>query len=175
MPSTTTEQRWQRGIYGLSALICLAVGFLILGPRPEGLAGTVDVSGLPAVNASLNGLAGVLLVIGYGLIRQRRVAQHRVVMVAAFVTSALFLVTYVVYNWFSAGPKIYEGDFRGLYLVILASHVLLSVVILPLALTTLYRGWNGMVERHRTLARVTLPLWLYVSVSGVLIYVMLYL
>jgi putative membrane protein len=165
---------WLRIIYIVSALVCAAVAFLILGPRPSG-GGGLDVSALPLVNASLNGVTTVLLVVAFVLIKQRRIAAHRNVMLGAFATSAAFLVTYVIYHWFKSGPKAYTGAFRGLYLGILASHILLAALILPLALVTLYRGWVDQRAKHRKLAKVTLPLWLYVSVTGVAIYAMLYL
>ncbi len=169
-----TDQFWLRIIYVVSAVIVLAVAFLILGPRPAGLGGRLDVSGLPAVNATLNAIAAGLLVLGYLLIRRRRIVPHRRVMLAAFGTSALFLVSYVVYHWFKSGPKPYTGDWPWLYYPMLLSHVVLAALIVPLALVTLYRGWTMQVPRHRRIARITLPLWLYVSVTGVLIYWMLY-
>lgn len=164
---------WLRIIYIVSALVCAAVAFLILGPRPAG-GGSLDVSALPAVNASLNGLTTVLLVVAFVLVKQRKIAAHRNVMLGAFGSSAAFLVTYVIYHWFKSGPKPYVGAHRGLYLAILGSHVVLAAVILPLALVTLYRGWADQRPKHRKLAKVTLPLWLYVSVTGVAIYAMLY-
>lgn len=165
-PESTTQRRV---IWGLSLAVCGAVAFLMLGPRPDGVAGAVDVSALPLVNAGLNSLTTVLLVAGFVAVRTGRVALHKALMLAAFSTSAVFLLSYVVYHWFSVGPARYEGPWRGAYLAMLASHVLLAAVILPLALTTLVRGWTGAVDRHRPLARVTLPLWLYVTVTGVLI------
>ncbi len=160
---------WLRIIYIVSALVCGAVFFLIYGPRPEGL-GTLDVSMLPLVNSVLNGTCAGLLLVGLWLIKQRRIDAHRNVMLAAFAVSAAFLVTYVIYHWFKAGPKPYTGDFRGLYLFVLLTHIVLAAAILPMALITLYRGWSGSLERHRKIAKITLPLWLYVSVTGVVIY-----
>jgi putative membrane protein len=165
---------WTRIIFVLSIVICGAVAFLLLGPRPEGVAGTLDVSMLPAVNASLNGLTIVFLVTGLTFIKLKRIEWHRNSMLTAFGCSSAFLVTYVLYHWFTPGPKIYEGDFRGLYLFILGTHITLAAVILPMALLTLYRGWTDQRREHRALARITLPVWLYVSVTGVLIYGMLY-
>lgn len=95
-------------------------------------------------------------------------------MLAAFGTSSAFLVSYVIYHWFKAGPRRYEGPYVGLYYVVLISHIILAMGVLPLALTTLYRGWTRQDARHRTIARITLPIWLYVSVTGVIIYLMLY-
>ena len=168
------ENFWLKIIYILSAVLSLAVGFLILGPRPEGIEGAIDVSSLPFVNAFLNLVTTIFLVIGYVLIKQKKREQHRSVMLSAFFTSALFLVSYVVYHWFKSGPKKYEGDFETIYYIILFSHIVLAAIIIPLALFTLYRGWNNQLERHRNIAKITLPIWLYVSVTGVIIYLMLY-
>ena len=86
----------------------------------------------------------------------------------------MFLVTYVIYHWFKSGPKHYEGEFMTIYLIILVSHIILAIIILPLALITLYRGWKNQVEQHRKIAKITFPIWLYVSITGVVIYWMLY-
>lgn len=96
-------------------------------------------------------------------------------MLTAFGFSFAFLATYVIYHWFKSGPKPYEGGFPEMYYFILISHIILAAVIVPLALITLYRGWTSQLPKHRKIAKVTLPLWLYVSVTGVLIYGMLYL
>lgn len=162
--------RWRWPIWILSGAVCLVVAFLILGPRPEGLVGTLDVSGLPAVNATLNSVTAILLIAGFVAIRAGRWRVHRGVMLSAFATSTAFLLTYVVYHWFKPGPVRYVGDWRALYLVILISHILLAVVILPLALTALARGLLGAFEAHKRIARPTLAVWLYVSVTGILIY-----
>jgi putative membrane protein len=179
LPGTTAQLArdgfWLRIIFVVSAVLAGAVAFLILGPRPAGMEGLLDVSGLPIVNATFNAITAVLLVVGVALARQRKLVAHKRVMLSAFGTSAAFLVSYVLYHWFKAGPKAYTGDLRGLYLTILLSHVVLAVVILPMALITLYRGWQDQRARHRRLARITFPLWLYVSVTGVVIYGMLYL
>ncbi len=164
---------WLRIIYIVSALVCAAVAFLILGPRPSG-GGSLDVSALPLVNATLNAVTTVLLVVAFVLVKQRRIPAHRNVMLGAFGTSAAFLVSYVIYHWFKSGPKKYVGDFVALYRFILVSHIVLAAVILPLALVTLYRGFFDQRAKHRKLAKVTLPIWLYVSVTGVAIYAMLY-
>ena len=95
-------------------------------------------------------------------------------MLCAFGTVTLFLVTYMIYHWFKAGPKPYLGEYEKAYYFILISHIILAVVIIPLALVTLYRGWNMQVVKHRRIARITYPVWLYVSVTGVVIYLMLY-
>ena len=165
---------WIRICVIVGVVVCGAVAFLILGPRPEGMAGSMDVSGLPLVNASLNGLTTALLITGLVLIKMKRIPLHKNVMLASFGTSTAFLVTYVIYHWFKVGPKEYVGDHRSLYLAVLLSHIVLATVIIPMALVTLYRGWTDQRPKHRRLARITLPLWLYVSVTGVVIYLMLY-
>lgn len=165
---------WLRIIYIVSLIISAAVAFLILGPRPEGIEDSLDVSGLPLVNATLNGITTILLIYGYLLIRKKKRQRHKNVMLSAFGTSGAFLVSYVIYHWFKAGPKQYTGEFTEIYLFILLTHIVLAAIIIPLALITLYRGWTDNIGKHRKIAKITLPLWLYVSVTGVLIYWMLY-
>jgi putative membrane protein len=135
----------------------------------------LTVHDLPAVNASLNALSGVLLVAGYLLIRARRIEQHRRCMIAAFAASSLFLVCYVVYHAQVGSVRFpRQGFVRPLYYSILITHVTLAVVVVPLAIVTLSRGLHARYDRHRAIARWTLPIWLYVSVTGVLVYVLLY-
>ena len=165
---------WLRIIYIFSLIISAAVAFLILGPRPEGVEGALDVSGLPLLNATINGITTVLLIIGYVLIRNKRRRQHKNVMMAAFGTSGAFLVSYVIYHWYKSGPKQYTGELPEIYFFILITHIILAAIIIPLALITLYRGWTNDLKKHRKIAKVTLPIWLYVSVTGVVIYRMLY-
>ena len=166
--------RGQQVIYVVSAVLCGVVGFLILGPRPDWAVGRIDVSGLPAVNATLNGITGLLLLAGFGAIKAQRIELHKRLMLSAFGSSTAFLSTYVVYHWFSAGPKLYEGGYRGLYLFILLTHIVLAAGILPFALNTLWRGWTGRIVEHKRIAPGTLATWLYVSATGVAIYWMLY-
>jgi uncharacterized membrane protein YozB (DUF420 family) len=130
---------------------------------------------LPSINAALNATAAVLLVRGYWLIRRKRIAQHRRTMIAAFVVSCLFLVCYLVYHA-SAGTVRFQGTgaIRAVYLSILATHTMLAAAVPFLAIATLRRGLAGRYDTHRRLARWTLPIWLYVSVTGVVVYVMLY-
>jgi len=165
---------WLRIIYIFSLIISAAVAFLILGPRPEGVEGALDVSGLPLLNATINGITTVLLIIGYVLIRNKRRRQHKNVMLAAFGTSGAFLVSYVIYHWYKSGPKQYTGELPEIYFFILITHIILAAIIIPLALITLYRGWTNDLKKHRKIAKITLPIWLYVSVTGVVIYRMLY-
>ncbi len=135
----------------------------------------MSVHDLPAVNATLNAIAGVLLFIGFLLIRSRRIDLHRRFMIGAFAASALFLVSYVAYHAQVGSVRFTrEGFVRPLYFSILITHVVLAAAVLPLAIVTLTRGLNGRFQAHRTIARWTLPIWLYVSVTGVLVYVLLY-
>ena len=130
---------------------------------------------LPAVNASLNAASGVLLLVCYILMRTRRIEQHRRFMIAAFITSALFLVCYVVYHAQVGSVRFTrQGFVRPLYFTILITHVSLAAVVLPLAIVTLTRGLKARYPQHRRIARWTFPLWLYVSVTGVLVYILLY-
>ena len=135
----------------------------------------MNVHDLPAVNATLNALSGVLLAVGYGFIRSGRIDSHRRCMIAAFVTSSLFLVCYIVYHAQVGSVRFTrQGLVRPLYFTILITHVTLAAVVLPMAIVTLSRGLKGRFSRHRAIARWTLPIWLYVSVTGVLVYVLLY-
>ena len=165
---------WVNIIYIVSVVISAAVAFLILGPRPEGVNGALDVTILPTVNASLNAITTALLLVGYIFIVKRKRSLHKNTMLIAFGTSGAFLVSYIIYHWFKAGPKSYTGDFTSLYYFILISHIILAALIIPLALLTLYRGWTDNLKLHKKIAKITLPLWLYVSVTGVVIYLMLY-
>lgn len=168
------ESFWTRIIYVISIVISLVVAFLILGPRPDGIEGSMDVSFLPIVNASLNGVTTILLVIGYFLIRNNMIEKHKIVMLTAFGTSSLFLVSYVIYHWFKSGPRLYTGHYETIYFVILFTHIVLAAIIIPLALFTVYRGLNTQIDKHRKIAKITFPIWLYVSITGVIIYFMLY-
>jgi putative membrane protein len=135
----------------------------------------MSIGDLPALNATLNGVAGCFLAAGYLFIRRKRIAAHRACMIAAFVASTLFLVSYVVYHA-HAGSRPFPGHgaLRVVYFAILITHVLLAVTIVPMALITLRRGLRLDVVRHRRIAKWTWPLWMYVSVTGVVIYLMLY-
>jgi uncharacterized membrane protein YozB (DUF420 family) len=135
----------------------------------------LTVHDLPAVNATLNAISGILLVIGYLLIRARRIEQHRRVMLAAFATSSLFVICYLVYHAQVGSVRFTrQGFVRPLYFTILVTHVTLAAATLPLAIITLSRGLKARYARHRAIARWTFPIWLYVSVTGVLVYVLLY-
>ena len=135
----------------------------------------MNVSDLPALNATLNAVAGCCLVAGYVCIRRGLRGAHRALMIAAFSASTVFLVSYVVYHA-NAGSKPFPGTgiARTIYVAILVTHIVLAAVILPMAMVTLARALRGRFDRHVRIARWTLPLWLYVSVTGVVIYWMLY-
>ncbi|PYS94891.1 MAG: DUF420 domain-containing protein [Acidobacteria bacterium] len=130
---------------------------------------------LPALNAVLNGTSAVLLAAGYVLIRQRRIAAHRACMLLALVTSAAFLVSYLTYHY-HVGSVAYRGAgwARPVYFTILITHTILAVAVVPLALVTVTRALRERFDRHVRIARLTLPIWFYVSVTGVVIYLMLY-
>ena len=167
------RDRWaMRIIAAVSAAVVGLVAYLVMRPG-----GTVapGVSVLPAVNAILNGTAAVLLTAGWFNIRRRNIAAHRACMLAAFGASTLFLVSYVIYHARAASvPFAGQGWVRPVYFFILITHIVLATVIVPLALTTIYRALRGELWRHKRIARVTLPIWLYVSVTGVLVYLMLH-
>jgi|SRR5215469_1794231 len=129
----------------------------------------------PVINASLNGASTVLLLTGRLLIAQRRIAAHRLVMLTAVVTSSLFLISYLYYHY-HVGSVRFQGTgwSRPVYFTILISHVVLAAAIVPLVIITLTRALRDRFEQHRAIARWTFPLWLYVSVTGVLVYFMLY-
>ncbi|MFQ6677016.1 MAG: DUF420 domain-containing protein [Fidelibacterota bacterium] len=172
--SIKSDRFWLNIIYIASTIITFAVAFLILGPRPEGMEGSIDVSSLPTVNAVLNSITSILLIIGFFFIKHKKKEIHKKFMLTAFGTSFAFLVSYVIYHWFKSGPKVYVGDFSSVYYIILLTHILLAVIIIPLALLTLYRGWTTQLSKHRKIAKITFPIWMVVSVSGVLVYYMLY-
>ncbi|MDA1190912.1 MAG: DUF420 domain-containing protein [Candidatus Poribacteria bacterium] len=132
---------------------------------------------LPNVNATLNAISAALLITGYLLIRRRKIPQHRAAMIGAFVASSLFLATYLTYHFYPGvgSVRFVEPSWaRPIYLVVLIPHVLLAVTVVPLALITLSLAWRGNFKTHRRFARIALPVWLYVSVTGVIVYLMLY-
>ena len=170
--AAATERLAAWVIGALTAIVIGGVAIVIYVPRGAHAGGS---SWLPEINASLNGTAAVLLVTGYIFIRRRRIAAHRTCMIAAFAASSLFLITYLIHH-----ARVGSVPFRGaawlrpVYLGLLIPHIVLAACVVPLALTTIHRAWRGRFDRHRRLARVTLPIWLYVSISGVVVYVLLY-
>ena len=135
----------------------------------------LTMSDLPTVNATLNTISAILLTIGYVCIRTRKPIAHRNCMIAAFAVSALFLTSYLVYHYHEGStPFGGEGWIRGVYFAVLIPHIVLAALVLPLALTTLYFAVRQKFTTHRRVAQWTLPIWLYVSVTGVVVYLMLY-
>lgn len=134
-----------------------------------------SVPALPTLNAALNATSAVLLTAGFVFIRRRRIGAHKACMLSAFATSTLFLVSYLYYHW-QVGATPFEGVgwTRPVYFAILISHTVLAAAVVPLVLVTLYRALRERFDRHRAIARWTLPIWLYVSVTGVVVYLMLY-
>lgn len=135
----------------------------------------LTISFLPTLNAILNGVAATLLVIGYLSIRRKRISAHRTAMIGAFAASVLFLISYLIYHGYAGSrPFAGQGPIRVVYFAVLISHVILAATIPPLAGLTLWWALRGRFDRHVPLARWTLPLWLYVSVTGIVVYWMLY-
>ncbi len=135
----------------------------------------MDVTQLPALNATLNSIAVLQLLFGFYFIKQKDVARHKLCMIMAFVTSCAFLASYLIYH-FQVGsvPFTGEGWIRPTYFTILISHIILAAAIAPMAIATLYQALTGQVQKHRRIAKWTWPIWMYVSVTGVVIYIMLY-
>jgi uncharacterized membrane protein YozB (DUF420 family) len=135
----------------------------------------LDVRDLPALNAGLNSLSTVLLITGWFLIRNRKIAAHRAVMISALVTSALFLTSYLIYHAQVGSVKFQgQGPIRTVYFAILLTHTILAATVPFLAAITVWRAYKKRFDRHRAIARWTLPIWLYVSATGVIVYLMLY-
>lgn len=135
----------------------------------------IDYTVLPTVNATLNATSGIFLLVGYVLIRRQQVNAHRNAMLGAFASSTLFLISYLVYHaQVGSRPFTGQGAIRYVYFAILISHVILAIAILPMAISTLSRGLRGRYDDHRRIAKRTFPIWMYVSVTGVIVYLMLY-
>ena len=135
----------------------------------------LQISDFPTIDAILNATSAILLTLGYVFIRRKNVGAHRFCMVSAVVTSTLFLVFYLTYHYYHGTTRFTgQGTARSVYFAILISHTVLAALIVPLVLTTLYRALRERFELHKRIARWTLPLWLYVSVTGVVVYWMLY-
>jgi uncharacterized membrane protein YozB (DUF420 family) len=174
-PSLAVESpkvRWI--IFGLSLGVLLAVMIAIgLGPAPT--SSPVQPSLLARVNVALNASAGLFLLAGFAFVRAGNVAAHKRCMLTAFSLSSAFLVSYLLHHaQVGSVPFRGTGVLRSIYFGILVPHILLAGGIVPLALFTVYRGWTNRIAAHRTIAKYTLPLWLFVSASGVVVYVMLY-
>jgi uncharacterized membrane protein YozB (DUF420 family) len=135
----------------------------------------IPLSSLPELNATLNAVSAVLLISGYICIRRRKIAAHKFCMLSAFAASTLFLASYLTYHYHAGvRPFTRQGPIRTIYFSILISHTSLAIAVVPLVLMTISRAWKGAFDRHVRLARRTLPIWLYVSITGVVVYWMLF-
>jgi putative membrane protein len=175
MTASSTVPRSDRLFFTFNALISTAalsfIAFILL--RKTTSAGP-DLSFMPAVNAAFNALSATFLVLGYVAIRKGRISLHRLCMVTAFALSSLFLIGYLVYHSVHGDTKFSgTGALRVAYFAVLISHIVLSIVVVPLALTSFYLAFTRSFVRHRRLNRVFLPIWLYVSVTGVALFFML--
>lgn len=172
--SSSTDRR-SFALIGVISVAALGLLAWLLLYRQADSSGTLDLRFVPAVNAGFNALSTTLLTAGWFAIRSGRRTLHRNLMVSAFASSTLFLVGYLAYHYVHGDTKFQgTGTIRAVYLTILATHVLLSMVVVPGALTTFYFAFRKSFARHRKLARILLPIWLYVSVTGVVIYFMLH-
>lgn len=170
-----SDKKYVRVIWAVSIVIPIVVGVL-LNPRVQLISDPAEglvafAKNLPYVNATINSLVSICLVIGFVLIRQGKKEMHQKFMVGAFALSALFLVSYVTYHIVIGHVPYCDGNLapKGVYYTVLISHILLSVSIIPLASFSIYRALNMTYERHKKLAKITFPLWLYVSVTGVIV------
>ncbi|MEA2711273.1 MAG: putative rane protein [Phycisphaerales bacterium] len=165
-----------KALAAIGVVSLAAVGFLfwLIYFRSAGGHSSAIIGALPALNASLNALSAVLLISGYIAVRRRNYVRHIAFMLAAVASSALFLVSYIVYHSFHGDTKFTApGIVRPIYFLILISHIVLSVIVVPMILTSLWLSLSGRMAAHRRVSRWTLPIWLYVSVTGVLIFVIL--
>jgi putative membrane protein len=181
------ERKWLAGIAILSVVIVAAVAFLIY--QAQGVTSfNPRIYTLPKLNAFLNGSVFILLLAGFYFIRNGNIRAHRACMLTAFIFSAVFLISYVTYHYSAPESRFGDLDHNGivtemekaaagsvryLYFFLLITHIILATVIVPLALVTLFRIFNLQVEKHKKLARITLPVWLYVSLTGVIVYLMI--
>ena len=174
-PAGTRPGGTRSAIAAILAMSAAATAFLfwLIYVHPAA-ASAAQYAFLPALNALLNGFSAVALLIGYALIRARRIQAHRAAMIAAFAFSTLFLVSYILHHALHGDVRYpAHAALRSVYLPLLASHIILAIVALPLVLVTFFFSLTGRFREHRKVARWTLPLWLYVSVTGVVTYAML--
>ncbi|HEY2471081.1 MAG TPA: DUF420 domain-containing protein [Terracidiphilus sp.] len=174
--ATTQESRasTRPAIAAILAVSAAATLFLFWLIYQHPAAGTSKLPFLPALNAVLNGLSATALLVGFTFIRARRIAAHRASMITAFIFSTLFLCSYILHHYLHGDVRYpIHAAYRSFYLPLLASHIILAVIALPLILVTFFFSLSGRFPQHRKVARWTFPLWLYVSVTGVITYVML--
>jgi putative membrane protein len=173
LPPTASPRAAIVSILAISLAATLFLLWLIY-IHPAADASSSQFAFLPALNATLNGLSAIALLIGYSFIRARRIAEHRAAMFTAFGFSTLFLVSYIAHHALHGDVRYpLHAAYRSIYLPLLASHILLAVIALPMVLTTFFFSLSGRIPMHRKIARWTFPIWLYVSVTGVITYVML--
>ncbi len=166
------EKKILRGIYLLSAVIFIAI--IVLGMLPHSENIPPFVSFLPKLNAFLNGSCSILLVTSLYYIKRKNVAMHKKINIITFVLSSLFLLSYVTFHSFGVETKFpVENPLRPLYLGILISHIILAAIVLPLVLLSFYYGLTNKIKTHRRLTRWSFPIWLYVTVTGVIVYLMI--
>lgn len=161
-----------RTIIGVTIVIPVAVTVLHFMPKPDTVPGIIKHC--PLLNATLNGTCTLLLIASYIAIRNKKVTIHKRLNITAFVLSAIFLLSYVAYHSFGKEtlfPK--DNPWRPVYLFILTSHIILAAIVLPMVLVSFYRGLSHQIVKHRKLARWTLPIWLYVTTTGVIVYLMI--
>jgi len=168
-----TEKFYLRSIVIVSVLIPVVIALLLFKPEPIQFAG-FDVAILAKVNACINGTVAVLLVIGFLLIKNGKIALHKTCMLTALALSIVFLLSYVTYHA-NTQPTPYggEGIVRIIYYFVLISHIILATAVIPLALISVFRGLSSQFDKHKKIVKWTLPIWLYVSITGVLVYLMI--
>jgi putative membrane protein len=178
MENQQIDKKVLRIIYILSIVIPVAVGLLMIMPTDWklaiGISQNATIGNLPLMHAILNGSTFFFLVLAGIAIKNKKVNIHKTFMGIAFVLSSFFLISYVVYH--TTHPSAHyggEGTLRSIYFIILISHIILSVPVIPLALLSIYRGWTNNIAKHKKIVRFAYPVWLYVSLTGVLVYVMM--
>ncbi len=167
-PETVRQDRAFFVFNAVVSVVALSVLTWLLVFR-RGEEGQLDLSFMPTVNASLNATAAVLLTAGWLAIRKGRIGLHKRLMTASFAASAFFLVGYLAYHYVHGDTR-YEGAYRGVYLPLLFSHIVLSIPVVPLALSAFYFAWRQRFETHKKITRILAPMWIYVSVTGVMVY-----
>lgn len=168
-----TEKRYMKFIIAVSIIIPAVVALLIFKPEPFKI-GNMDVTVLPLFHALINGTVSILLVVGLIFIKKKNITLHRAAMITALVLSIVFLVSYVIYHS-NVQPTPFGGNgfIRFFYYFILISHIMLAVAVIPLALISLFRGLSMDIERHKKIVRWAWPVWFYVSITGVLVYILI--
>ena len=171
--STSKDRTFISVITILSILIPVVVALLMVIPKRDAL-GALNVSSLPLFHATLNGTTAFMLLLGFYFIKNKKIALHRFSMLTAFALSSVFLISYVIYHY-TTPPTLFrgEGTVRMVYFFILITHIILATAIVPLVLLSIYRGLSGQIEKHKKISRWTFPIWLYVAITGVVVYLMM--